>query len=286
MISTPPPPRRLSPGDRVRLLRGRFGESGFFGMFFAGMGMIFVFVFVVFGRTFPGLFLLAADSHAVGTVLSVEGTSASENESPVYRNNFTFRAADDREYEQYSFTTGDHFHEGQQVEIVYLSGNPRLAVIKNARFSTFDPFVLFTVIFPAVGFVLMFRGRPRHVLRFFHHLRHGVTAPGKVIAKRPARLRAWLEYEYAVGTGFERGRVLHPNNYDYKVGDDCLVLHGPRPGGTSTLLGNNVRYIHGRWQSRMGNSDTIWASLLPMAGYYGLWAVLLAAVLIVASQFL
>ena len=282
----PPPPRRLSPGDRVRLLRGRFGESGFFGMFFAGMGMIFVFVFVVFGRTFPGLFLLAADSHAVGTVLSVEGTSASENESPVYRNNFTFRAADDREYEQYSFTTGDHFHEGQQVEIVYLSGNPRLAVIKNARFSTFDPFVLFTVIFPAVGFVLMFRGRPRHVLRFFHHLRHGVTAPGKVIAKRPARLRAWLEYEYAVGTGFERGRVLHPNNYDYKVGDDCLVLHGPRPGGTSTLLGNNVRYIHGRWQSRMGNSDTIWASLLPMAGYYGLWAVLLAAVLIVASQFL
>jgi hypothetical protein len=281
----PPPPRRLSAADRIRLHGRLFGDSGFFGMSFAGLGMIFVFIFVIFGRTFPALLLLGADNRAVGTVISVEGTHSSENDEPVYRNNFTFRAADDREYQQHSFTTGSHFAPGQSVDIVYLSVNPRLAVIKDARYSTFDAFVLFTVIFPAIGFGLMFAGRPRRPGRYLRLLRRGLVAGGKVIAKRAVRQKAWLDYEYKTEGGFARGRILHPRQYDFDIGDDCIVLYGPKTGGASILLGRDMGYTRGRWQTGTAeNNSALVKTLLPVAGYYGLWLVLVLALGIVVFQ--
>ncbi len=280
----PPPPRHLTLSDRVRL-RGRLvGESGFFGMSFAGLGMLFVFVFVIFGRTFPALLLLGADSAAVGTVVSIEGTNSSENDAPVYRNNFVFRAADDREYQQHSFTTGGHFSKGEQVTIDYLSTNPHLSVIREARYSTFDVFVLFTIIFPAIGFGMMFIGRARRPGRFSRLLRNGLVAGGKVIGKQVIRQRAWLEYEYSIDGGFVRGRISHPRHYDFNVGDSCIILYRPGPGEESIILDRDFRYARGRWH--MGTEDTsgLWKKGLPLAGYYGLWLVLLIAIGIVIFQ--
>ncbi len=55
----------------------------------------------------------------------------------VYKNTFRFIVSNEKEYIQYSFTSGRSYNPGDRVTINYVSSNPMFSVIVGARYSVF-----------------------------------------------------------------------------------------------------------------------------------------------------
>jgi hypothetical protein len=166
------PPREVPLSLRLRLLFGSIVAQ--MGWVFAGFGSIFVWVFV--GSTdlteaidFRGPLVLET-----GTIASSEETGFSVNDTPVYAYHYHFVEGGDT-YEGVSYGFHGAGSPGDEAVIEHPANRPERSRIQGLRTSPFDTWVLFVLIFPAVGLAMT-----------LHGIRRGVRAAGLLAHGRPA----------------------------------------------------------------------------------------------------
>lgn len=177
-----PPPRRV---PLSLAIANMFNGIAQIGWFVFGFGMIFVWGFVANGDfsflTFRGPF-----EQARARVTSVDDTRASENHSTIYANHYEYSVAGEP-FAGTSYSTGNRPTEGETVEVEYAPSNPARSRIVGMRRAMFGPFVAFVLIFPLIGFALLYGGfvvgRNRNDL-----LRNGAFAYGTLTGKRPTNV--------------------------------------------------------------------------------------------------
>jgi len=198
-----PPPHllRLAPRAVPRQLVWRlwFGTSlAKIGWFFAGVGMVFTFVFL------PRSELLAPDYDRSGTatIIGVEATNSSENDEAIYRVDYTFTDDDGvartgASYTKDSSVRGDH-------PVEYLADDPGKSRLVGMRSRPFGWWVVFVLLFPIVGLGMAI---PQLVAghRATRLLRFGVETHGTLLVKKATSVTVdnmsimALTFEYQVG---------------------------------------------------------------------------------------
>jgi hypothetical protein len=152
------PPRHIPWLVRAQLLFGGFPNQ--FGWLFFGFGLVFVWTFGLSADLSSILFALGEVETTRGVVTEVEETNASENDTTIYANYYSFRVERvETEYEGVSYATGYEFSPGQSVVVEYLRRDPNLSRIEGTRRNIFGPWVLcFVLLFPLVGLSFMIFG--------------------------------------------------------------------------------------------------------------------------------
>lgn len=173
------PPRRVALPVRCQLMFGGFLSQ--FGWFFFAFGMIFFWGFAMNAD----IRLLGPNGGwktAQGVVTAVESTNSSENKTRIFRIRYTFKPAKGGEIEGVSYSLGASHLTGNAVTVEYASGNPVDSRILGQRQRMFSGFVLFVVIFPLIGFIMLnigfARGRKRIKV-----LSEGILGEAELVSK-------------------------------------------------------------------------------------------------------
>jgi hypothetical protein len=156
---------------RLRLWLGGLSQLGFALLLFSTP---FVWLFAANADT-SGLLFRGPVSRAVGSVLSVEDTGASEGKVRVRRVRYAFRAPGSGERTATGYVTGAAPGRGEAVVVEYPEGRPGSSRIQGMRRSTFGPGALFVLLFPAIGLGLTCFG-VRHGMRRARLLERGTFA--------------------------------------------------------------------------------------------------------------
>lgn len=205
--------RNIPFSTRIGILFG--GAARQFGWAFFGFGMIFFWVFAMNADLSDYYF----DENTVeteGVAIRWQGTEASENEVPVYKNYFIFVDEEGVEHEGVSYATGHAVTSGEALTVEYPQGKPEYARIKGMRNSMFSSFVLFVVIFPLVGLIFILFGL-RRSFRALRLLRNGEITEGELIAKERTNItvnkqpvyRMVFKYRDAQGNEYTRKERTH-----------------------------------------------------------------------------
>jgi len=237
------PPPRVVPWP----IQGQVLFGGFFnqlGWLWLGFSLIFVWIFGLNADISPLFFALAQVDTAQGNILTVETTSASENETPVYANHYRFRVERlEQEFSGTSYTTGQQYSPNQPVTVEYLVDNPTRSRIQGARGGTFSGWVLCLVgLFPAVGLTFIGVGL-RQGIRGNRLLRHGQVGLGRLIAKAPTNTSIndqtvyKLTFEFTAGDGQQYTAIAksHRTRVLEDEAEEQLV-YDPRNPANAVLL--------------------------------------------------
>lgn len=231
------------------LVRGQLLLGGPYN-FFGWLWLLFCTVFVwAFGAqtSLNGLhFLLRTTETASGMVTVIEGTHATENETPVYANYYTFRVeALETEFYGISYTTGQTFSLNQDVTVEYVSDNPSLSRLEGARTGMFSPWVFcFLGLFEAVGLGFVGIGL-KAGLKANQLLSRGQPALGRLVAKTPTGTRInkqtvyKLTFEFTAADG-QRYRAEACSHQPYDLEDEAQeeLLYDPGQPSRAVLLDN------------------------------------------------
>ena len=197
------PPRSVPLSLRIVNLFNGFAQIGWFVF---GFGMIF---FWVFGAQADFSFAtFHVDGRARGRVTQVEGTGASENKQSVEAMHYEYSVAG-RTLTGKSFATGSSVTTGDEVTVEYDEGSPERSRIAGMRRAMFGPFAAIVVIFPLVGFVIVYFSL-RSGLRRNQLLRDGILTNGTLIDRAPTNVtvnhrRVWeLTFEFTDRNGQRR----------------------------------------------------------------------------------
>jgi hypothetical protein len=163
------------------------------GVFFGGFLNQFGWSFFGFGLIFFWTFAMNADLsfiHFIGDVVTVKGvatnsfeTGASQNKTPVFKNSYKLTTEEGIEFKDSSYSSRN-IRIGETIVIEYPKGKPQYSRIKGMRRQIFGPIVLFVVIFPVAGLVLLFFSIKKS-LRALRLLKYGELTKGKFISKEP-----------------------------------------------------------------------------------------------------
>jgi hypothetical protein len=205
-----PPPRQVPMFVRCRLLFGGFANQ--FGWLFFGFGLIFFWAFAGNADLTSPLYFRGEVETVTGRALHSEETGASEGGSknrrgtPIYANHYSF-VYDGVEYEGVSYSTGNYFSNGDTVTIEYPKGNPRVSRVQGMRRALFGPWVIFVVIFPAVGLCFILVGL-KNGIKANRLLANGKLGLGKLKSKEPTntRINNQTVYKYTFEFADELGR--------------------------------------------------------------------------------
>jgi hypothetical protein len=171
-----------------------------------GFGMVFAWLFAA--RADFSFLTFHVDGQTRGRVTSVESTGASQNKQRVYAHHYEYSVAG-RTFQGTSYGTGEDTSEGREVAIDYDEGSPQRSRISGMRRNMFGPFAAFVLIFPAIGFVILYfattTGAERNAL-----LRDGILTTGSLIRREPTNMtvnkqRVWqVTFEFNDRNGQRR----------------------------------------------------------------------------------
>jgi hypothetical protein len=164
--------------SRLIILLGGFYVQ--FGSLFVAFGMIFVLIFIPNSEVMT-LMDNAKWEEVQGTVLGVENTNSSVNDSPV-RKYFYQYAVDGVDYEGAAFSHEHFYLADSPVLVEYQTDNPSDSRIKGMRQHVFDAWVIFTAVFPFIGLIFMFIGIMQNA-QALRLLQYGEFARGKLSSK-------------------------------------------------------------------------------------------------------
>jgi hypothetical protein len=277
-----PPPR---PVPITVVCSAMLGITGVIGAIFLIAGLLFTLVFTSGYRPIDDLRLALSRTTARGMVTGVSETGATENDEPVYIFEFAFTTSREEKMTGRSYFTGKRWSVEDAVAIEYVPEEPAIARIKGARTSTFAPWVLFVLIFPAVG-VALFGSAAIGGLRQVALLRHGAVADARILSTRPTGTTVndtpVLEYSYEIRTG--AGEIFNGSAKALssdRIGDEENepALYLPSDPNRSTLVDAiSLRYpldvdgLSGQWVSKEGYAKVvlsflIWAAAIALMGY-------------------
>lgn len=154
------------------------GVMAIIGIVFFLIGSLFVFVFGMLVNFDDMKF---SESDLITTeveIISATETTATENDTPVYKYNYSYKVPSGEEYTDISYNTGAAYFKNDVVEVQYLKDNPKLSRIIGMRKGTFTPWILlFIAIFPIVGAVLSYIGFKKN-LEYIKLVQYGKIAFG------------------------------------------------------------------------------------------------------------
>lgn len=179
---------------KTQLIFGQF--LSYFGLFFFAFGFIFVLVFL----TQADFQSFRFDNHpptVKGVVTHIERTSSSENGKNIYAYYYKCSLGEGVSYESYV-----DIKEGAQVDIEYISSNPKIHRIKGMRTKPFGMVILFVLIFPLVGAFLAFIGIKKG-LKAVHILEYGEIGYGKYLRSEPTNVRINKQPQYKMFFEFQ-----------------------------------------------------------------------------------
>ncbi|KPK96805.1 MAG: hypothetical protein AMK75_07860 [Planctomycetes bacterium SM23_65] len=179
-------PRHVPSAVRLRLLFGGFASQ--FGWIFLGFGMIFVWVFQADSAVVSLVRFSGKLETARGVVARSEHSGLKINERDVLTIEYRFTTADGSEHQGASYAIGKHLEPGTTVTVEYPKGNPSVSRIQGMNTTLFGPWVLFVLVFPAVGAVFIFFGL-RKGFKGLRLLTNGKTGTGKLLSKEPTNTR-------------------------------------------------------------------------------------------------
>jgi hypothetical protein len=277
-----PPPRSV---PLPVIASAMFGITGGFGAIFLIAGLLFTLIFTQGYRPVDDFRLVSSQATARGVITGVSETNATENDMEVYEYEFTFTARNERTYSGRSYTTGRQWSVESAVTVEYVADDPSIARIQGARTSLFEPWVLFVLIFPAVGAV-MFGSAAIGGLRQAMLLRYGALADARILSARPTGTSVnevpVLNYAYEIQTDtglmFDGSAKSFPGD---RIGDEQNepALYLPSHPKISTLVDAiplkyplEIEESTGQWISRGGWGKTVvyflaWAAVIALAGY-------------------
>lgn len=175
------PPRRVPLSLSILNVCGLFSQIGWFVF---GFGMIFFWVFV--GNSDFSFVTLRNAERTTGKVTRIEETGASENDTVVVANHYEYSVAGQR-LTGTSYTTGNRAAAGEEVTVEYAPGNPAKSRIAGMRTAQFGKGVLLVVIFPLIGFLMLYFAM-RGGLKRARLLRNGIFTTGRLIDKEPTNM--------------------------------------------------------------------------------------------------
>jgi hypothetical protein len=280
-----PPPR---PVPLPVVCSAMLGITGMLGAIFLVAGLGFTLVFTGGYRPIDEIRLDRSETTARGTITGLSGTNATENDVPVYEYAFAFTTRRGERAIGRSYVNGEPWSVEDTVTIEYVPDDPRLARIQGARMSEFSPWVLFVLIFPAVGagfFLSAALSGWRQVIL----LRYGQVADARILSTRSTGMSVndvpVLAYSYEIRTGtgevFEGSARALPNG---QVGDEesepALFLPG-NPSRSTLVDAIPLRFpldvdgLSGRWISAESRLKVvlyflIWAAAIGLGAYW-LW---------------
>jgi hypothetical protein len=197
------PPRSVPSSLRVLNF---FNGAAQLGWIVFGFGMIF---FWFFGANADFSFAtFHVDGRTRGRVTRVEETGASENKQRVRAHHYEYSVAG-RTLTGVSYVTGSALPEGESVAVEYDQGTPERSRIEGMRRALFDTWAALVVIFPLVGFVILYFAT-RSGIRRNHLLREGILTTGTLIRREPTNMtvnkrRVWeLTFEFTDRYGQRR----------------------------------------------------------------------------------
>jgi hypothetical protein len=184
-----------------------------------------------------------------------------------------------------SYSTGERWSVGERVKIEYVPEDPGIARIKGARSSLFMAWVLFVLIFPAIGAGL-FVWAAISGLRQVRLLRNGEVADARILSQRPTNVQVngtpVMEFSYEIRTSmgetFNGSAKALPSK---RIGDEESepALYLPSKPSRSTLVDAislshplDVDELSGQWISHEGKIKAaiyilIWVLTIALASY-------------------
>ncbi|MBN2086265.1 MAG: DUF3592 domain-containing protein [Anaerolineales bacterium] len=282
--------RRLAPPPRPVPLpiicAAMLGTTGGFGALFMIMGLVFSIIFTRGYRPLEDVRLALSHDTAEGRVTRVVESNATENDVTVYEYVYSFTTRREEKMTGRSFSTGRRWSNGSSVPVEYVPDAPYISRIEGARTSMFSPWVLFVLIFPAVGGAL-FLSAAIGGLRQVILLRHGKVADARITSTRPTNTTVngvpILEYAYEIQTSM--GAVADGKAKAFpsdRLGDEETepALYLPSNPDRSTLVDAiSVSYpldvdgLSGQWITGEGKQKTMlyilaWVAALLLGGYW------------------
>ena len=216
--------RRLDPVVSLGILLGTVTSR--IGWFLFGFGMIFFWAFALNADLSYFTFPSGKVVQTSGTVTGNRKTSFSEGGSkhrkgtPIYETRYQFQTPDGRVWEGSSYAKGRSINKGKTVSIEYLSSSPSSSRIKGMRTKPLGIFVLFVLIFPAVGVLLIFLGI-KDGLQKVSILQSGILAKGKVIKKDPTSMKVNKKtvYRYTIHFEDQMGNIKETSYRTHQTSD-------------------------------------------------------------------
>lgn len=157
--ANPQPGRALNPVVTLGIALG--GVLSLVGWLLIGFGMIFVWIFGAQSEAFALIDFRGPVRPAQGKVLAESRTSMSEGGSdsspgtPIFEYAFEYTLSTGMTRQDKCYTLGGQYKPGQEVEVEYVEGPPPRARIKGTRLAPFESWILFVLIFPLFGLVMV-----------------------------------------------------------------------------------------------------------------------------------
>lgn len=158
LLASPAP--RAVPEHVMKVARTGGGRwvGAIFGLFFAAFGMIFVYVFFPWRITDELQLKFGSTGTASGVILHVEKTSMSVNDEEVFANQagYSPEGGGGPRLITKSYTSGAPWKEGAPVTVRFLQSKPAVACIEGARLTLTGLWGAVVIIFPLMGFAVLF----------------------------------------------------------------------------------------------------------------------------------
>jgi hypothetical protein len=277
-----PPPRAV---PLTVICSAMLGTTGGFGALFMLFGLVFTIIFTGGYHPLDDVRLALFRETVSGTISRVVDTNASENDVTVYEYVYSFTTRREEPMTGRSYSTGRQWTAGSTVTIEYVPDAPYISRIQGSRMSTFPPFILFVLIFPAVGGAL-FLSAAAGGLRQVWLLRNGLIADARITGTRSTNTTVngvpILEYFYEITT--REGITADGKAKSFpsdRLGDEerepALYLES-NPDRSTLVDAISLSYpldvdsLSGRWISSGGKGKVVlyilaWIAALLLSGY-------------------
>jgi hypothetical protein len=225
------------------ILRIWFGNPlSIIGLFFFLFGLPFTFIFISFSDILGPSFN-ESDPQAKGTIVEVIPSNSYINDVRVYEYKFQYKLRDGNIYVGSGFSTGQIKNLDDEVIVQFKENKPEVSMAIGLRNSAFGAGVgLFTLIFPGIGFVMMFFST-RKALRQIMILRVGKLTEGKFLYKEATNMQInkqtvfALTFEFVADDNTTHQTVAKTHQY-YRLTDEAMekLVYDPDNPQNAVLL--------------------------------------------------
>ena len=216
------PPRPVPPNIRKNALRRAPLATALGGFAFIAFSIPFMVIFVPW-RMADDFRLNARARVTQDAVVDVRSsTNMKENNRRVYRYEFSFTPDGGPHRSGTCYDSRGSADAGSRVIVEYLASNPAVARIQGCRLSPFGWGTLFVLLFPAVGFTIVyFTLRSRR--RLLALLSDGRFSAGRIESVEATNVRVNRELRYRVTVSFKDAAGQDRTGRYHAYGGDVLL---------------------------------------------------------------
>lgn len=162
-----------------------YGALGKVGWSILTFGSLFIWLFQVPQAMGEVIDFLGTTDQTTGTVVALHDTNATVNDQPVTKSIFSYKV-NENEYTSYSYST-QSLAEGSSVAVEYRAAKPHIARVVGASRSLMGWGVLFLLVLPAAGIVLLYFAA-RNAITIWRLIGHGRLTEGRLKKVEPTNM--------------------------------------------------------------------------------------------------